>query len=141
MTLGNRIRELRKRQHWTQKELADHLGLTPKMISFYENNERTPPADILISLSQLFHASTDYLLGLQEKIHDGVNDKTSSSDLDKSKRLLNEDEYALISLYRNLDHDFRIVIYGKMLEALKMQRLLQQEEKKEEEKSSPKKRA
>lgn len=136
MTLGDRIRELRKRQHWTQKELADHLGLTPKMISFYENNERTPPADILISLSHLFHTSTDYLLGLREEDHDG-----QVTDFDKTKRLLNEDEYALISLYRNLDQDFRIVIYGKILEALKMQRLLQQEEKKEEEKSSSKKHA
>lgn len=61
--IGKRIRELRTEKGVTQRELASFLSLTPKMVSFYENNERVPPADILIKLSKYFNVSIDYLLG------------------------------------------------------------------------------
>ena len=37
--IGYRIKELRKEKDITQKELATFLGLTPKMISFYEKED------------------------------------------------------------------------------------------------------
>lgn len=61
--LGNRLRNLREDADLTQKELAIKIGLTPKMISFYENDQRTPPADILIKLADIFNITVDYLLG------------------------------------------------------------------------------
>ena len=61
--LGNRIRNLREDNDLTQKELSGMVGLTPKMISFYENNQRTPPVDILIKLSKIFNVTVDYLIG------------------------------------------------------------------------------
>ncbi|KXG78248.1 helix-turn-helix domain-containing protein [Thermotalea metallivorans] len=61
--IGERIRLLRNEKEITQRELAEYLGLTPKMISFYENGERFPPHDIIIKLSDYFNVSTDYLLG------------------------------------------------------------------------------
>lgn len=61
--IGDRIKELRKEKDVTQKELATFLGLTPKMISFYEKEERFPPHDIILKLSDFFDVSTDYLLG------------------------------------------------------------------------------
>ena len=68
MTLGDRIREYRKINKLTQKQLSSQLGLTPKMVSFYECNERIPPIDIIIKLSEIFSVSTDYLLGLEDEI-------------------------------------------------------------------------
>ena len=61
--LGNRIRNLREDHDLTQKELSLMIGLTPKMISFYENNQRTPPLDILLKLAKIFEVSVDYLIG------------------------------------------------------------------------------
>ena len=61
--IGERIKELRTKKGITQRELADYLNLTPKMISFYEREERFPPHDIIIKLSEYFNVSTDYLLG------------------------------------------------------------------------------
>ncbi|CEP93021.1 putative transcriptional regulator [[Clostridium] sordellii] len=61
--IGKRIKELRAQKDVTQKELADFIGLTPKMISFYEKEERFPPHDIILKLSDFFDVSTDYLLG------------------------------------------------------------------------------
>lgn len=64
MKIGRRIKQLRTDRSLTQKDLSQSLNLTPKMISFYENGERIPPADILIKLADIFEVSTDYLLGL-----------------------------------------------------------------------------
>jgi len=61
--VGKIIKELRIERGITQNELSNYLGLTPKMISFYELGERFPPYDIIIKLSEYFSVSTDYLLG------------------------------------------------------------------------------
>ena len=62
--LGQRIRNLREDRDLTQKKLSSMLGLTPKMISSYENNQRTPPIDVLVNLAKIFSVSADYLLGI-----------------------------------------------------------------------------
>ena len=61
--ISQRIKELRLENKLTQKELSDFLGLTPKMISFYELGQRVPPSDIILKLADKFKVSTDYLLG------------------------------------------------------------------------------
>ena len=61
--LPERIRELRKKFNYSQKQVADKIGVSPSIISGYENGERTPSVDILLALSYLFNCSTDYLLG------------------------------------------------------------------------------
>ena len=65
--IGQRIRELRLADKLTQKELSDYLGLTPKMVSFYELEQRVPPSDIILKLAEKFQVSTDYLLGNTEE--------------------------------------------------------------------------
>ena len=61
--VGKIIRELRLEKGVTQNELSNYLGLTPKMVSFYELGERFPPYDIINKLADYFNVSTDYLLG------------------------------------------------------------------------------
>lgn len=61
--IGNRIKLLRLEKGNTQKQLSEYLGLTPKMISFYEKEERFPPHDIILKLADYFEVTTDYLLG------------------------------------------------------------------------------
>lgn len=60
--LSKRIKSLRTKYELTQKELADKLCLTPKMVSFYELGERVPPPDVLEKIADIFHVTTDYLL-------------------------------------------------------------------------------
>lgn len=63
---GNRLKELRLQAGLTQKQLAEQIGITKSVVSFYELRERTPSPDILIKLAAIFHVSTDYLLGLEK---------------------------------------------------------------------------
>lgn len=74
---GNKLKELRLQAGLTQKQLAERVGVTKSVISFYELRERTPSPDILIKLSNVFHVTTDYLLGIErERILD-VSDLTA----------------------------------------------------------------
>ena len=64
---GNKLKELRLKHKMTQKELADKIGVTKSVVSYYELQERSPSPEILIKLSRIFHVTTDYLLGIEHK--------------------------------------------------------------------------
>lgn len=64
---GNNLKELRKKYGMTQKDLADKIGVTKSVVSYYELQERTPSPEVLIKLSNVFHVSTDFLLGIEHK--------------------------------------------------------------------------
>lgn len=63
MTLGYKIKLLRKENGLTQLELGDKLGLSKANISKYESNVHEPSIETLNKLSDLFNVSVDYLLG------------------------------------------------------------------------------
>ena len=61
---GNRLKRMRNQEKLTQQQLADRLGVTKSVVSYYELQERYPSPEILIKLASIFRVSTDYLLGL-----------------------------------------------------------------------------
>ena len=61
---GKILRELRIKAGLTQKQLAEQIGITKSVVSFYELQERTPSPAILVKLATVFHVSADYLLGI-----------------------------------------------------------------------------
>lgn len=64
---GQRLKELRVQAGMTQLQLAQRMGVTKSVVSFYELQERTPSPGILVKLSGIFKVSTDYLLGLDPR--------------------------------------------------------------------------
>lgn len=62
---GLKLKELRKQAGITQQQLADKLGITKSVVSYYELSERTPSPDVLRDLAIIFHVSADYLLGIE----------------------------------------------------------------------------
>lgn len=63
---GNRLKELRRQSGMTQKQLAEKIGITKSVISFYELRERTPSPEILVKLATEFKVSSDFLLGIEK---------------------------------------------------------------------------
>lgn len=61
---GARLAELRKAAGYTQVELAEALGMSQRMIAYYESIENNPLAKILRLLAQTLRVSTDELLGV-----------------------------------------------------------------------------
>ena len=118
--IGKIIRELRMEKGVTQNDLSNYLGLTPKMISFYELEERFPPHDIITGLADFFDVSTDYLLGRSdiknpEKL---LLNETSPGYEPNSKTAstmkLSELESNLLSMFRLLDNRDKRDIYDNI---------------------------
>lgn len=64
--LGKRIYELRTAFGWNQVQLAEKLNISKQTVSNWENENIQPSIDMLVRLANLFHISTDYLLGLDD---------------------------------------------------------------------------
>ena len=62
-----RIRDLREDSDKTQIEIADYLNMQRSVHRRYETGEREIPVWAVIKLAQLYHVTTDYLLGLSDK--------------------------------------------------------------------------
>lgn len=63
ITLGDRIKDLRKSNNLTQAELGKILGVGKTTVSMYETNNSTPSDDIKLKICEHFNISLDYLLG------------------------------------------------------------------------------
>ncbi|MEG1141972.1 MAG: helix-turn-helix transcriptional regulator [Clostridia bacterium] len=74
MTVGERLKYLRELKEYTQKDVANALGLESAAISKYEYGLREPNMDSLKKLATLFEVSTDYLLGLTPDMFRGENE-------------------------------------------------------------------
>lgn len=59
-----RLKELRKTNNKTQKELAEILNIQQNTYSQYENEIRQIPIEYLIVLAKLYNVSVDYILEL-----------------------------------------------------------------------------
>jgi len=64
---GQRLARLRKASGYTQTELAELLGTTQRMMTYYESESGRPPGHLLGRMAKLLGVSIDGLLG-QERL-------------------------------------------------------------------------
>lgn len=62
MILADKIIEERKRNGWSQEELAELLGVSRQAVSKWESAASIPDIERIISMADIFGVSTDYLL-------------------------------------------------------------------------------
>ena len=62
-SIPTRLKSLRKQNNLTQAEVATRLGVTPALVSSYENAERYPSLEKLVMLADIYHVTTDFILG------------------------------------------------------------------------------
>lgn len=60
---GERLRDLRTKKGWTQKELAAKLEIPATQVHRYESATNGPPPETLWQLAEALDTTTDYLLG------------------------------------------------------------------------------
>lgn len=61
MTLGQRIRHLRKKKDWTQKELERQAGLENRNLTRYESDKVRPRVDSLKKIAEALEVTVDEL--------------------------------------------------------------------------------
>lgn len=63
----HRLLEARKKKGLTQKQVAEKAGIHVASYSAYENNHKTPPADVLSNIADVLDVSLDWLMGRSEE--------------------------------------------------------------------------
>lgn len=92
MGIGKRIKEARDAKHWTQKELAEQIGVTPSAITNYENETSHPKEEILYRLINKLSVDANFLF----------QDYISTISEEKNLFLLDTIEREIIEIYRKL---------------------------------------
>ena len=64
MKIGERIRELRKKNGLTQERLADYLCVSYQAVSKWEKDTARPDLSLIAPLTKILHVTADELLGL-----------------------------------------------------------------------------
>ncbi len=62
----NHIRTYRKQMKWTQKELAQRLGVERSAVAKWESGKSQPQAARLVALAEIFGCSVDDVLGREK---------------------------------------------------------------------------
>ena len=62
MILADKIIRLRKKNGWSQEELAEKMQVSRQAVSKWEGAQTIPDLEKILMLSNLFGVTTDYLL-------------------------------------------------------------------------------
>lgn len=77
MILADKIIRLRKKNGWSQEELADKMNVSRQAVSKWEAAQTTPDLEKILQLGNLFGVTTDYLLKdelVDEEFVEGVEE-------------------------------------------------------------------
>lgn len=77
MILADKIIRLRKKNGWSQEELADKMNVSRQAVSKWEAAQTTPDLEKILLLGNLFGVTTDYLLKdelVDEEFVEGVDE-------------------------------------------------------------------
>ena len=88
MILADKIIDERKKNGWSQEELADKLGVSRQSVSKWEGAQSVPDLQRILEMSRLFGVSTDYLL----KDEEGIRQPEETEDTGKSMRRVSMEE-------------------------------------------------
>lgn len=66
LSMGQIIKDLRKKNGFTQEELAERLGVTYQAVSKWENDTGMPDISQVVPIASIFGVSTDTLFGVAD---------------------------------------------------------------------------
>jgi transcriptional regulator with XRE-family HTH domain len=72
MQLGERIRRLREKKHWSQAELAARLEIEPEELARWESGQDVPDLQQLDRLAALFSVPVTVRKGLRPFLTEGL---------------------------------------------------------------------
>lgn len=67
MQFGKILKDLRKKNKYTQEQLADRLGVANSTVSMYERGERFPDYDMMKAIADLFNVDMNFLYNRTEQ--------------------------------------------------------------------------
>ena len=110
MKFGDKLIELRKKNGYSQEELAEKLGVSRQSVSKWESNNTYPETDKIIQIANLFDCSMDDL------INDKITDVESS--LRKNKNNFNNVWDSLLEFITNTVNMFSKMKFSEGLKCV-----------------------
>lgn len=89
MILADKIIEERKKNGWSQEELANKLGVSRQAVSKWESSGSIPDLQRILQMSELFGVTTDYLLK-DEIEEEPLNEYTETNTIKVSMEEANQ---------------------------------------------------
>ena len=77
MILADKIIRLRKKNGWSQEELANKMNVSRQAVSKWEGSQTIPDLEKILQLSVLFGVTTDYLLKDEIQTEELTNDTST----------------------------------------------------------------
>ena len=99
-TTGERLAKLREQKNITQKELAEHLGISSPAIVAYEHN-RSRPVRYLNEIADYFGVTVDYLLCKTDDPNGTQTDYNEAKLLSYYRKLNEKGKTDLLSIAEN----------------------------------------
>lgn len=63
MEFGAILRQKREARRMTQADLAKRIGITQQNVNSYETGYKVPPLRVVVAAADMFHCSTDEMIG------------------------------------------------------------------------------
>lgn len=103
MILADKIITLRKKNGWSQEELAEKLNVTRQSVSKWEGAQSVPDLNKILLMSRIFEVSTDYLLKDELEEPDGtqnieVSETGSFEESVQARRVSMEEARAFLDI-------------------------------------------
>ena len=102
MILADKIIELRKKNGWSQEELAEKLDVSRQSISKWESAQSIPDMNRIIAMSQIFGVSTDVLLKDELDLSTGAAQSLSADPYEPAPRMVTIEEANCFLEYKNM---------------------------------------
>jgi len=91
-----RIKEARENAGYSQKELAEIIGVAPNTFHGYESGKHDPKSDLLVKIANACNVSTDFLLGATKELQEKTKKSPSVAEAAPG-------DEQMIALYRQLN--------------------------------------
>lgn len=112
--LSENIKKFRKERKMTQEQLAEAMGVSVSAVYKWESNQSMPEIELILEMADLFHTSTDVLLGYEWRTGSAASAVDRIMALTKAKEYdeaVTEAEKAL----KNYPNNFDIVYQSALL--------------------------
>ena len=105
MILADKIIENRKKNGWSQEELAERLGVSRQSVSKWEGAQAVPDMKKIVQMSEVFGVSTDYLLRDDMEtapdvtpVDNGLEDTVRTVSMEEASAFLEYNDKAAVSI-------------------------------------------
>lgn len=103
MSIGDKVKKLRKEKEWTQWDLAHKLGVVQTQINRWESGRFTPSIEVIKKLSRIFDVSIDTLLLDERDIKKlSIKDKALLTKIRKIETLSPNDQKTIVIMIEAL---------------------------------------